>query len=266
LNFTKSEFLFGFIVTLLIQILFIAIGNAFGRLRQPKTLTRANTSIFIKPTQEIFVRNKRLCLLLLTAVSIVASLVTSSSASIVVTFTDTGGSVNLTVNGSFTNLGTLPSITTTSVSPSASRFGINAGFANETLLFSAPAASPAAIQGVSLTSIGTLPAPSNFNLLADPTVNVGFSQSFFGNTIYLPNGYAYGDNINVAVNGVANSLGDLGLADGDSWGVSFSDGAGGTQSLTFVAGLNSVPEPGSMTLFGIGVAGLGFIRRRKSSN
>jgi hypothetical protein len=201
---------------------------------------------------------------MLTAFSIIATFATSSSADIIVTFADTGGSVNLTVNGSLNNLGSLPAITPTTTTPSVSRFGLSSGFANETVLISAPALSRAVILGASLTSIGTQPAPSNFNLLADPTVNFGFSQSFFGNTIYLPNGYAYGDTINVSVSGVANSLADLGLTDGDSWGVSFSDGGGGTQSLAFSASeAAAVPEPSSLGLLALGAVGLTTWRRRK---
>ncbi|HBE70417.1 MAG TPA: hypothetical protein DDW52_19885 [Planctomycetaceae bacterium] len=110
-----------------------------------------------------------------------------------------------------------------------------------------------------LTRFG--PAPSSVvNPLSPPPFEFGFT----GNSILLPPTYTSGTILDVtSVNYVA-SLAALNLNVGDSWGVSFTDGAGGTQTLAFRASTVAVPEPdGLVYLAPTGAMIIGF-RRRKS--
>ena len=67
--------------------------------------------------------------------------------------------------------------------------------------------------------------------------------------------------------GAANAVATVAFMDGSSMGslmLTLPDGADDLSSYTFRAEANDIPEPGTLALFGLGLAGLGFARRSKA--
>jgi hypothetical protein len=99
-----------------------------------------------------------------------------------------------------------------------------------------------------MTTVGTprLQGKSNF-LNTRPPFWFGFEDltqmagtpGRFRDEVYVPDGYTSNDFISLDFIERNNTFATLGLALGDRWGVSFTDGAGGTQSIIF----HAIPEP-----------------------
>ena len=118
-----------------------------------------------------------------------------------------------------------------------------------------------------VTRFGTAPGAFVFPVSA-PSFEIGYGDntgSTFDSTIILPPGYTSGTSLNLSSVNFANSLADLSLTVGDSWGVSFTDGSGGSQSITFQATTAAVPEPSTFGLLSVFCGVAAFRRRRQCS-
>ena len=105
---------------------------------------------------------------------------------------------------------------------------------------------------VSLTPFGVIPGSGAVTLSGDPLFWYGFNDHTptpgitgnFEDVVILPDGYVSGTTINLSYIEPNTTLADLGLVNGDFWGVDFTDGMGGTQSAGFqVCLLYTSPSP-----------------------
>lgn len=113
------------------------------------------------------------------------------------------------------------------------------------------------------TDFSTIGSPIEFSttLTADSLFYVGYNNFPDGDidSLILPAGYESGTTVNLShTDPNSELLSNPLLVNGAFWGVSFSDGNGGQQSLTF----RIVPEPSSFVLLAAGVCFLGLARRR----
>jgi hypothetical protein len=130
------------------------------------------------------------------------------------------------------------------------------GTGNQTTVISA------AVQGIAfrflndaaLMSVGTYPplqlsskvltnAPPFWFGFLDITQTTG-TPGALRDGVYLPFGYASNEFISLDYTARNQSFANLGFARGDRWGVSFTNGSGGTQEIIF----HAAPEPSALGL------------------
>ena len=128
---------------------------------------------------------------------------------------------------------------------------------------------------MAFTPIGNFPGngafPSNafFGLTSNPLFWFSFTDhtpspgvaGSFDDTITLPNGYVSGTTITLSHTEPNATFADLNLVPGEFWGVSFTDGMGGTQSVSF----STVPEPGPGLLALLALPLLFVVRRGRTA-
>lgn len=99
-------------------------------------------------------------------------------------------------------------------------------------------------------------------------ISVGyFNPGGTDNRVYLPPGYAAGDSFSWTGFRAGATLASLNHSDGDTWGATWNTGAGAglpaTEGIQFIASVNTIPEPASSTIIGLGIGMVCFRRRSR---
>lgn len=124
-----------------------------------------------------------------------------------------------------------------------------------TITFASPVVNPV----FAIWSLGQPGLEASFNFNATPTFEAGGVNSQFGGLPITVSGNSVNGREG---NGVVQFTGTFSSL---SWTNTFENFYGFTVGVNGSSGPSAVPEPSTIALFGIGLAGLGLVRRRKNA-